>query len=92
MAAFHKIRITEGDEWKTAFHTRYGLYEWLVTPFSLMNGPTTFQWYINHTLHEYLDEFVSTYLDDMLIYSDGSLEDHWRKVKLVLQRLQEAGL
>ena len=91
-AAFHKIRIAEGDEWKTAFRTRYGLYEWLVTPFGLTNGPATFQRYINHTLREYLDEFVSAYLDDILIYSDGSLEDHWRKVKLVLQRLQEAGL
>lgn len=91
-AAFHKIRIAEGDEWKTAFRTRYGLYEWLVTPFGLTNGPATFQRYINHTLREYLDEFVSAYLDDTLIYSDGSLEDHRRKVKLVLQRLQEAGL
>ncbi len=83
-AAFHKIRIAEGDEWKTAFRTRYGLYEWLVTPFGLTNGPTTFQRYINHTLREYLDEFVSAYLNNTLIYSDGSLEDHRRKVKLVL--------
>src|SRR6266480_2122984 len=90
--AFHKIRITEGDEWKTAFRTRYGLYEWLVTPFGLTNGPATFQRYINHTLREYLDEFASAYLDDILIYSDGTLEDHRRKVKLILQRLQEAGL
>ena len=91
-AAFHKIRIAEGDEWKTAFRTRYGLFEWLVTPFGLTGGPATFQRYINHTLREYLDEFISAYLDDILIYSDGSLEDHRRKVKLVFQKLQEAGL
>ena len=57
-----------------------------------MNGPATFQRYINYTLREYLDEFVSAYLDDTLIYTDGSLEDHRHKVKLVLKRLQEAGL
>lgn len=91
-AAFHKIRITEGDEWKTAFRTRYGLYEWLVTPFGLTGAPATFQRYVNHTLREYLDEFVSAYLDDTLVFSDGSLADHRHKVKLVLQKLQEAGL
>ena len=91
-AAFHKIRITEGDEWKTAFRTRYGLYEYLVTPFGLTGAPATFQRYINYTLREYLDEFASAYLDDTLVYSDGSLDDHRRKVKLVLRKLQEAGL
>ena len=91
-AAFHKIRIAEGDEWKTAFRTRYGLYEWLVTPFGLTGAPATFQRYINYTLREYLDEFVSAYLDDILIYTDGSLADHRCKVKTVFQKLQEAGL
>lgn len=92
IAAFHKIRIKEGEEWKTAFHTRYGLYEWMVTPFGLTGAPATFQRYINNTLREFLDEFCSAYIDDVLIYSDGSLADHRNKVRKVLQRLQEAGL
>jgi predicted aspartyl protease len=91
-AAFHKIRIREGDEWKTAFRTRYGLYEWLVTPFGLTGAPATFQRYINWTLREYLDEFVSAYIDDVLIYTDGTLDDHREKVKLVLSKLSKAGL
>jgi len=91
-AAFHKIRIAKGDEWKTAFRTRYGLYEWLVTPFGLTGAPATFQRYINYTLREYLDEFVSAYLDDILVYTDGSLADHRHRVKQVLQKLQDAGL
>jgi len=50
IAAFYKIRIAEGSEWMTAFGTRYGLYEWLVTPFGLANAPSTFQKYINWVL------------------------------------------
>ena len=92
IAAFHKIRVKDGDEWKTAFRTRYGLYEWLVTPFGLTGAPATFQRYINHTLREYLDEFCSAYIDDILIYSDGDLDDHRRKVKLILEKLRTAGL
>lgn len=92
IAAFHKIRITEGDEWKTAFRTRYGLFEWLVTPFGLANAPSTFQKYINYTLRDYLDEFCSAYVDDILVYSSGSKEQHREYVCKVLQRLQDAGL
>ncbi|KJZ68297.1 hypothetical protein HIM_12312 [Hirsutella minnesotensis 3608] len=92
IAAFHKIRVEEGDEWKTAFRTRYGLYEWLVTPFGLTGAPATFQRYINHTLRDFLDEFCSAYIDDILIYSSGSLADHRNKVKQVLARLRDAGL
>ena len=92
IAAFHKIRIKEGDEWKTAFRTRYGLFKWLVTPFGLIGALATFQRYINRTLQEYLNEFCSAYIDDVLIYSSSSLSDHRKKVRKVLQRLQEAGL
>ena len=92
IAAFHKIRIAQGDEWKTAFRTRYGLYEWLVTPFGLANGPSTFQKYINWTLRDFLDDFVSAYIDDILIYTNGSRTEHEEQVKKVLVKLQAAGL
>lgn len=92
IAAFHKIRIAEGDEWKTAFRTRYGLFEWMVTPFGLANAPSTFQKYINWALRDYLDVFCSAYVDDILIYSHGSRTQHRDHVRKVLQRLREAGL
>ncbi|KAE8557622.1 hypothetical protein EYB25_002329 [Talaromyces marneffei] len=91
-AAFHKIRITKGDEWLTAFRTRFGLFEWLVTPFGLANAPSTFQRYINWTLRDFLDDFVSAYIDDILIFTDGTLKEHRQHVRKVLQRLREAGL
>jgi hypothetical protein len=91
-SAFYKLRIKEGDEWKTAFRTRFGLFEWLVTPFGLTGAPATFQRYINTTLKDFLDDFCSAYIDDVLIYSSGSRKDHERKVKLVLSRLRDAGL
>jgi predicted aspartyl protease len=92
IAAFHKIRIAQGDEWLTAFRTRYGLYEWMVTPFGLANAPSTFQKYINWALRDYLDEFCSAYIDDILIYSSGSLNQHRQHVRKVLQRMIDAGL
>ena len=91
-AAFHRIRIAKGEEWKTAFRTRYGLYEWNVSPFGLANSPATFQRYINWCLREYLDDFCSAYVDDILIFSSGSLDDHRSKVRRVLGRLRECGL
>ncbi|KAI0995203.1 hypothetical protein K3495_g12979, partial [Podosphaera aphanis] len=90
-AAFHRLRI-KGDEWKTAFRTRFGLFEWLVTPFGLAGAPATFQRYINSTLDDFLDQFCSAYMDDVLIYSDSSRNDHLNKVRLVLERLGRAGL
>ena len=73
--AYNLIRMAEGDEWKTAFRTRYGLFESLVMPFGLTNTPATFQAYINETLSEYLDRFCSAFLDDTIVYSE-TLEEH----------------
>ena len=84
--AYHRIRIREGDEWKTAFCTRYGHFEYLVMPFGLANAPATFQAYINKALAGYVDVFCVVYLDDILVYSD-SLSDHEVHVKKILKRL-----
>jgi hypothetical protein len=92
ISAFHTVRMKEGHEWKTAMRTRYGLFEWLVCPFGLTNAPSTFQRFINWVLREYLDDFVTAYVDDLLIFSSGSRQDHRNKVKAVLQKLLDAGL
>jgi len=91
IAAFNKIRIREGDEKYTAFRTRWGLFEYLVMPFGVKNGPSTFQQYVNDTLREFLDVFVTAYIDDILIYS-SSLSEHRKHVRMVLERLRDAGL
>lgn len=89
--AYNLIRIKEGEEWKTAFRTRLGHYEYLVMPFGLTNAPATFQTMINDVLREYLDIFVVVYLDDILIFSK-TLEEHRQHVHKILQRLQEKKL
>ena len=67
IAAFNRLRIKEGDEELTAFRTRFGLFEYLVMPFGLCNRPASFQHFINDTLRQYLDDFCTAYLDDILI-------------------------
>ena len=91
IAAFNKLRIAEGHEWKTAFITRFGLYESLVMPFGLCNAPASFQDYINHTLFDLLDKICTAYLDDVLIYSENRKE-HRAHVREVVSRLRDAGL
>jgi len=89
--AYNLIRIKAGEEWKTAFRTRYGLFEYQVMPFGLTNAPASFQRMINEQLHEYLDVFVVAYLDDILIFSKTETE-HIEHVRKVLSKLQKARL
>jgi len=90
-SAYNLVRIKAGDEFKTAFRTRYGHYEYLVMPFGLKNAPATFQHFINDVLSDYLDEFVISYIDDILVYSNN-VEEHHEHVKKVLKRLIENNL
>lgn len=86
--AYHLVRIKEGDEWKTAFNTPLGHFEYLVMPFGLTNAPAVFQALINDVLRDMLNRLVFVYLDDILIFS-RDLEEHVQHVRLVLRRLLE---
>jgi hypothetical protein len=88
---YHNLWIAEGDEWKMAFRTKYGLYEYLVMPFGLTNAPASFQRWMNEVLSDYVDVFCIAYLDDILIYSDN-LEQHRQHVKMILRTVEEVGL
>jgi transposase InsO family protein len=89
--AFHRIRMDPKSEEMTTFRTRYGMYKCKVLPFGLSNGPATYQRYMNDVLIDYLDDFCTAYLDDILIYSE-TWEEHRKHVEKVLTRLREAGL
>ena len=86
--AYHLVRIREGDEWKTAFNTPLGHFEYLVMPFGLTNAPAVFQNLVNDVLRDFLNRSVFVYIDDILIFSRNQ-EEHCQHVRQVLQRLLE---
>jgi transposase InsO family protein len=88
---YHLIRIKEGDEHKTAFNTKFGLFEYLVMPFGLANAPSIFQAMMNNIFAEALNKFVVIYLDDILIFSNTP-EEHDQHIRYVLDKLQQNNL
>lgn len=89
--AYNLVRIKEGDEWKTAFRTRYGHFECLVMPFGLTNAPAVFQHFMNDVFRDLLDVTTLIYLDDILIFSEDPAK-HTQHVKQILERLIKFGL
>jgi len=87
-SGYHQLRIREEDIEKTTFSTRYGHYEYIVMSFGLTNAPAVFMEAMNRMLHEYLDDFVVVFLDDILIYSKSE-EEHERHLRLVLDALRK---
>ncbi len=87
IAVFNKLRMTYEDEWKIAFRTRYDLYEYNVLLFELTNESSSFQNFINDTLHDFLNVFCIAYMNDILIYSN-SKKKHTQHVHQILKRLK----
>jgi hypothetical protein len=87
-SGYHQLRIREEDIEKTTFCTRYGHFEFIVMSFGLTNAPAAFMEAMNRMLHEFLDDFVVMFLDDILIYSKME-EEHERHLRLVLGALRK---
>jgi hypothetical protein len=87
-SGYHQIKIRPCDIPKTAFSTRYGLYEFLVMSFGLMNAPAYFMYLMNSVFMTELDKFVVIFIDDILIYSKSEKE-HAKHLRVVLQRLRD---
>ena len=86
-SGFHQLKIRPQDVPKTAFVTRYGLYEFLVMSFGLKNAPAYFMYLMNSVFMDCLDKFLVVFIDDVLIYS-GSEEEHKKHLRVVLERLR----
>ena len=90
-SGYYQIPIAAKDRHKTAFRTRYGLYEFTVMPFGLCNAPATFQLMMNELFRPHLDDFVTIYLDDIIVFSKTE-EEHHGHLCTVFNILQTNGL
>ena len=87
-SGYHQLKIRPFDIERTAFTTRYGLYEYTVMSFGLTNAPDYFMYLMNKVFMEYLDKFVMVFIDDILVYSKNE-EEHEEHLCLVLQKLRK---
>ena len=87
-SGYHQLKIREKDIPKTAFTTRYGLYEYTIMSFGLTNAPAYFMSMMNKVFMEFLDKFVVVFIDDILVYSKTEGE-HKEHLRLALEKLRE---
>jgi hypothetical protein len=87
-SSYHQLNIRKSDIPKTAFITRYELYEYIVMSFDLTNAPAYFMYLMNKVFMEYLDKFMVVFIDDILIYSKDE-EEHEKHLHLVLHKLRD---
>jgi len=90
-SVYNLVCIADGDEWKTAFRTRYGSYEFFIMHYGLTNAPASFQRFMNNVFKDMLDMCVVVYLDDILIFSDDPAKHH-QHVRKVLCQLRDNNL
>ena len=89
--AYHQLKLDPESRKYTAFITPWGFYEWVHIPFGLMSVPAGFQRFMEHCVESIRDEFVTPYLDDLIIYS-ATFEDHLNHLQQVFQRLRKSGI
>ena len=84
---YHQVEIQDKDIPKTAFHTRYRHYDFVVMPFRFTNAPSNFMCMMNNIFNKYMDKFVLVFIDDLLVYSKNKeeYEEHFRIVLRVLR-------
>ena len=87
-SGYHQLKIRVADILKTAFVSRYGLYEYTVMSFGLTNAPVYFMYLMNKVFMEYLDKIVVVFIDDILVFSKNE-EEREEHLRLVLQKLRE---
>jgi hypothetical protein len=88
---YHQLKVRESNIPKTAFTTRYGLFEYTVMSFGLTNAPAYFMNLMNKVFMKFLDKFVVVFIDDILVYSKTE-EEHAEHLRLVLGTLREQQL
>jgi hypothetical protein len=86
-SGYHQLKIRESDIPKTAFRTRYGLYEYTLMSFGLTNSPVYFMYLMNKVFVEYLDKFIVVFIDDIIIFSKTE-EEHEKHLRMVLEKLR----